>query len=930
MKRLSKFVGCMLVLMLCGAALFPASTSLLAQDAPAPIELDVAGFGVAQMDALDPGAQAGFTLDLVAGDRVAMDLQGESETLAVSAFEAPWGDLQMEGVPDAFNYLAWAPEDGTYTAVVTNDGDAAAGFVLRVVVSAAPLPAKKILTADAAGQTIPVTVGDPFQVALDTNGGDGYSWTLDAFDNTILEAVGDPATVLLGTMPGARSEQIFTLQAIAPGTATLEFANTRAGGATPAETYSVTIEAAATGDEPAPEPLMPDASGLAQATGMLDPQGMASYVAEIEAGASVQALVTPGDTNLVLTVVGADGNPLQTDHAGASNFDQVMPASQAYTFKVINFGDATQDFAFALSVTPGAPGGDDLPTGDAALGEDLVTAYFDALQAGDAEQVAALLAPAFQIVRATGERFGATTYLDNLPAIKSYELSDLRVTRDGSVLVVAYTARTDTTLDGGEADFGDPAPRLTVFQEIDGAWKLLAHANFASVAPADECCYGEFVPPSSQATITEADMGNVVQVAAGGEVVVALPGNPTTGYIWQVTANDESILRPTGYAFVPDSDAEGAGGVETFSFHVMAPGFVELALANSRPWDTETPPDQTFTATVEALNEWSGEDASITVGAADNGQSVTILPGNVLLVALEGAERGMWDLVQSDPMVAQVMGGAWVFPAEEEGAQLFKYYFLGVGPGTAELQFEFVNPDGIFAEGGYTLSVTVPAAEPGSSGAVAATEDDAGGAFALVTGDTLVVRLASNPSTGYTWRVVSTNDALLPSAGDPVFAESAEMPGAGGVDTFRFLAKAAGEATVQIGEFAPGADEAERTLDYNVTIVDPAPLTGNTVTATAGDAGAPIDVAAGDWLAVELDANPSTGYQWLVTASDGAVLRLLPESGFTASAEMPGAPGMQRFVFRALTPGTVSLQIGEFPPGAAEPDKTLEFAVTVE
>ena len=34
-------------------------------------------------------------------------------------------------------------------------------------------------------------------------------------------------------------------------------------------------------------------------------------------------------------------------------------------------------------------------------------------------------------------------------------------------------------MDGGEADLGAPAPRMTVFQQIDGEWKLLAHANFA-------------------------------------------------------------------------------------------------------------------------------------------------------------------------------------------------------------------------------------------------------------------------------------------------------------------------------------------------------------------------------------------------------------------------------------------------------------------
>ena len=33
---------------------------------------------------------------------------------------------------------------------------------------------------------------------------------------------------------------------------------------------------------------------------------------------------------------------------------------------------------------------------------------------------------------------------------------------------------------GGAADFGLPAPRLSTFQQIDGAWKLLSHANFAA------------------------------------------------------------------------------------------------------------------------------------------------------------------------------------------------------------------------------------------------------------------------------------------------------------------------------------------------------------------------------------------------------------------------------------------------------------------
>jgi inhibitor of cysteine peptidase len=244
-----------------------------------------------------------------------------------------------------------------------------------------------------------------------------------------------------------------------------------------------------------------------------------------------------------------------------------------------------------------------------------------------------------------------------------------------------------------------------------------------------------------------------------------------------------------------------------------------------------------------------------------------------------------------------------------------------------------MQADGAVAAEGYTLTVDVPPLEPGSRGAVNVTEADAGGASTLMVGDTLVVRLPANPTTGYDWRVVSTNDALLPAAGDPVYAAESDLTGAGGVYTFRFLAQAAGEATVQIGEFAPGADDPDQTLDFNATIAEPAPLTGNTVTATADDAGTRIDVTAGDWLAIELESNPTTGYLWLLTANDGAVLRLLPESGFVQSPDaegVTGAGGVQQFVFRALAPGEVELGIGLFPPGEVLPEQIYDLTVTVK
>jgi inhibitor of cysteine peptidase len=359
-----------------------------------------------------------------------------------------------------------------------------------------------------------------------------------------------------------------------------------------------------------------------------------------------------------------------------------------------------------------------------------------------------------------------------------------------------------------------------------------------------------------------------------------------------------------------------------------------LELANSRPWETDVEPAQTFTVNVEALNRWSGDDAAVTVGMDENGQSVVILPGSVLLVALEGAAGGEWALVESDPMIVQPLGDWWRDPGEGNGVGArFRRYFLGVDGGTSDLRFEFIDTDGAPSTEGYSITVVVPPHEPGASGAVTATAADAGSAFTLVTGDTLVVRLDANPTTGYDWRVMSTNEALLPAAGEAVYASSADLPGAGGVDTFRFLAKAAGEATVQIGEFAPGADAPDRMLDFTVTIVDPAPLTGNTVTHTDADAGRRIEIVAGDWLVVELASNPTTGYAWKLTANNGAVLRLQPESGFAqapAAEDVTGAGGVQRFVFRALTPGTVDLGISLFPPGSDTPEEVYTMQVRVK
>ena len=74
---------------------------------------------------------------------------------------------------------------------------------------------------------------------------------------------------------------------------------------------------------------------------------------------------------------------------------------------------------------------------------------------------------------------------------------------------------------------------------------------------------------------------------------------------------------------------------------------------------------------------------------------------------------------------------------------------------------------------------------------VTVTSSANGKAVTLKVGDHLLVALASNPTTGYQWKVKTvTRSVLLPTGSS--YAASASRPGAGGAQTLRFRAAKAG------------------------------------------------------------------------------------------------------------------------------------------
>lgn len=103
-----------------------------------------------------------------------------------------------------------------------------------------------------------------------------------------------------------------------------------------------------------------------------------------------------------------------------------------------------------------------------------------------------------------------------------------------------------------------------------------------------------------------------------------------------------------------------------------------------------------------------------------------------------------------------------------------------------------------------------------------------------------------------------------------------------------------------------------------------------TTSVTAADNESSITIEIGDELEVVLGGNPSTGFSWIVTSNDPAVLEPVGDPVFDAETDLLGAPGEFRFRFLGVAEGTVTLELSyERPFEDTEPEQTFTLDVIV-
>jgi hypothetical protein len=126
----------------------------------------------------------------------------------------------------------------------------------------------------------------------------------------------------------------------------------------------------------------------------------------------------------------------------------------------------------------------------------LASEFLRILQAEDQTALARFLAPQFLLQRPDGTFLTRDQYLLNPARVDAFTLTDVAGTRTGDVRVLRSTVNAVQFIDGHQIT-QDPVSRISTYIYRGGAWRLVAHANFAAVAKTRAAAAPAAVAPSS-------------------------------------------------------------------------------------------------------------------------------------------------------------------------------------------------------------------------------------------------------------------------------------------------------------------------------------------------------------------------------------------------------------------------------------------------
>jgi inhibitor of cysteine peptidase len=128
---------------------------------------------------------------------------------------------------------------------------------------------------------------------------------------------------------------------------------------------------------------------------------------------------------------------------------------------------------------------------------------------------------------------------------------------------------------------------------------LLAMATLSCASPGRS---GAGTQPST-IPIDRNAAGSTVELRPGQRLAVTLAGNPTTGFVWEMTPGAGAILASQGEAQFTAAgsgagDKLGAGGMYRYEFLAVGTGSAPLRFIYRRSFEKEAAPADSFEVTV--------------------------------------------------------------------------------------------------------------------------------------------------------------------------------------------------------------------------------------------------------------------------------------------------------------------------------------------
>ena len=288
--------------------------------------------------------------------------------------------------------------------------------------------------------------------------------------------------------------------------------------------------------------------------------------------------------------------------------------------------------------------------------------------------------------------------------------------------------------------------------------------------------------------------------------IVQLYGNSSTGYVWQYSIKDESVVKVAEEKFEPDDktgELDGSGGTYTWLFEGLKNGQTEITFNYLRPWESEVLESVTYVVTVDSdLNVVIKEKNSI-----DPAIGTILLYGN----CSTGYD---WQYTIKDNTIADIVDSNKINDDYTPGlcgcGETNVWKVKGLKEGQTEIAFNYLRPWESEILDSITYVVTVD-----SNLNVIIKEKKAEAKMGEIT-------LHGNLSTGYEWQYDIMHEDVAEIVDEKIVSddETGTLCGAGETHTWKVKGLKKGVTGLVFYYLQPWGDEIIESKAYAVKVDD--------------------------------------------------------------------------------------------------------------